>query len=34
MAEPREFEALVADLSAQEQQMILHDNALVLVGRG
>jgi predicted TIM-barrel fold metal-dependent hydrolase len=34
MAEPREFEALVADLSAQEQQMILHDNALALVGRG
>jgi hypothetical protein len=25
---------LVADLSAQEQQKILHDNALTLVGRG
>ena len=34
MAEPREFEALVADLSAHEQQKILHDNALTLVGRG
>jgi predicted TIM-barrel fold metal-dependent hydrolase len=34
MAEPREFEALVADLSALEQRKILHDNALTLVGRG
>ena len=32
-AEPRDFGELVADLPEVDRRKILHDNALVLVGR-
>jgi predicted TIM-barrel fold metal-dependent hydrolase len=34
LAEPADFAKLIESLPAEEQRGILHDNALVLVGRG